>query len=1281
MPQKQSIERCLIKDRHPFRRQLKHARTPANRQALSEKIAASMTRAESRRKELPDISYPPELPVSDKANEIIGLIRQHQVLIVAGETGSGKSTQLPKLCLAAGQGIFGQIAHTQPRRIAARAISSRLAEELQLGLGNGVGYRVRFDEKCGDADFIRVLTDGMLLAEAQTDHFLNQYDTIIIDEAHERSLNIDFLLGMLQKLLHKRKDLKLIITSATIDTEKFSHHFADAPVISVSGRTYPVEVRYQPPEDEKTRSDKQANQAILEAIQSLFKRRPGHTLVFLPGEREIREAQRFLERQLKSGIEVLPLYARLAGTQQARLFRPSQTTRIILSTNVAETSLTLPGIDYVIDSGLARISRYSPGRRVNTLPIERISKAAANQRKGRCGRVKAGVCIRLYSEEDFTTREEYTAPEILRTALTGVVLSLKSRRLGEPEAFPFIDPPERKQWNAARQELKILGALEADNDLSKIGRVLARLPVDPRIGRMLYAAGERENCLAEITILAASLEIPDPRIIPHEALQAARQHHQEQARGSCDFMALIALYNDFQSQRSQLSRKQLNAWCQKNYLAPMRMREWLDLVRRLRQDLGNFKFSVSQQAATEDAVHRALLCGLLDQVAMKSDKGRYTGTYGKQLAIFPGSAMAKIAPKWIMAAEMVETSQLFARSVAPARVNWIEEFAGPLLRREYSEPHWSLKAGQVMAFQRGYFLNLPIFSGRRRPYSEVDPEEARALFIRDGLVPGELNHQFDFVEHNLKQLDQVVRLEHKIRRHDVLVSEQTLVNFYATALPEFVLSESSLLKWLKNCTDQAREKLFLTQSELLKRELSRDELDLPDALQYGDHQLSLDYQFSPGESNDGISARIPLPLLNQLSQAEFDKLVPGYLTEKIEFLIRSLPKAQRKQLVPIPDTVAYANQRLQNDQKPLLDALAELLSRRSGLTITAHDFNPAMLPEHLSMKLVLLDEEGDELGRADSVKALQENFGQQARNTIADADHAWQQSGFSQWTFEDLPDSVELGTHGLTTLAYPAVVDAVSCVNLQLFDDPDNARRAHHQGITRLIQTGTDFGKKLIRRPLPYWQEISLRYSPVGSHQDLHTALLDAVILELTFKNDDSIRSKTTFEQAVKRIEKQFSRTIEPYCKALNLALNAYGNILNVLGEQGLPNESKQDIHAQLDYLIYEDFLLEVPLDILLHYPLYFKALQIRLERLAYDPQGDLKKLAQLTPYWNRYLHHWEAHPENTTLDHFRWQVEAYRISLFAPKLKPPVPISPTRLDRGWQAFESGDSIPISSKK
>lgn len=1271
MPEKPAIDQCLIADRFRFQGQLKRAKTTAERQSIEAKIASSVRQAEVRRKSLPNISYPPELPVSDKADEIIKLIRQHRVLIVAGETGSGKSTQLPKLCLAAGQGIFGQIAHTQPRRIAARAISARLAEELQLELGAGVGYRVRFDERCSNTDFIRVLTDGMLLAEAQTDHFLNQYDTIIIDEAHERSLNIDFLLGMLKKLLQKRKDLKLIITSATIDTQKFSRHFSDAPVISVSGRTYPVEVRYQPPEDEKNRSDRQTNQAILEAIQSLFKKRPGHTLVFLPGEREIREAQRFLERHLKSGIEVLPLYARLAGAQQAKLFRPSQTTRIILSTNVAETSLTLPGIDYVIDSGLARISRYSPGRRVNTLPIERISKAAAEQRKGRCGRVKAGICVRLFSEEDFAGREEYTAPEILRTALTGVVLSLKSRRLGEPEAFPFIDPPERKQWNAARQELKILGALNAENELSKIGQTLAKLPVDPRIGRMLYAAGEGENCLAELTVLAASLELPDPRIIPHEALQAARQHHQEQAKGSCDFMALVDLYSHFQSQRAALSRKQLNAWCQKNYLAPARMREWLDLVRRLRQDMGHFKFSLNKQPASEDAVHRALLCGLLDQVAMKSDKGRYTGTYGKQLAIFPGSALSKTAPKWIMAAEMVETSQLFARSVAPAKVNWIEEFAGPLVRHEYSEPHWSLKAGQVMAFQRGYFLNLSIFSGRRRPYSDVDPVEARALFIRDGLVPGELSHSFNFVEHNLEQLDQVLRLEHKIRRHDVLVSEQTLVNFYAQILPEYVLSESSLQKWLKSCPDKAREKLFLSRADLLKRELSRNELDLPDELEHGDFRLSLDYHFSPGESNDGISARIPLPLLNQLSQADFDKLVPGYLPEKIEYLIRGLPKTQRKQLVPIPDAVAHAKVQLLDDTRPMLEALADVLSRRSGLTIKTQDFNPASLPEHLSMKLVLLDEAGDELGRADSVKTLQQDFGQQARETFAEAEHAWQQGGFHQWDFETLPDSVELGTHGLATKAYPAVVDATSCVNLQLFDDRANARQAHRAGITRLIQISTNFGKKLARRPLPYWQEISLRYSPIGSHHDLRSMLIDAIIDDLVFENDHSIRSEMKFNQAATRLEQGFSHTIEPYCKALNTALNAYGNTLSQLDELSLPEESELDIRAQIDYLIYEDFLLEVPLDILLHYPLYLKALQARLERLTYDPQGDLKKLAQLKPYWDRYLQHWEAHPENPALDAYRWQVEAYRISLFAPTIKPPIPISPTRLDRGWQAFEA----------
>ncbi|MCP4009929.1 MAG: ATP-dependent RNA helicase HrpA [Proteobacteria bacterium] len=1270
MPEKPNINQCLIADRFRFQQQLRRAKTPAEQQSLAAKICRSICKAEARRKNLPEISYPPELPVSDKADEITRLIQRHRVLIVAGETGSGKSTQLPKLCLAAGQGIFGQIAHTQPRRIAARAISARLAEELNLELGAGIGYRVRFDERCSSTDYIRVLTDGMLLAEAQTDSFLNQYDTIIIDEAHERSLNIDFLLGILKQLLGRRKDLKLIITSATIDTEKFARHFSDAPIINVSGRTYPVEVLYQPPEDEKTRSDQQTNQAILDAIQKLFRRHPGNTLVFLPGEREIREAQRFLERQLKSGIDVLPLYARLAREQQMRLFRPSHNTRIILSTNVAETSLTLPGIDYVIDTGLARISRYNPGRRVNTLPIERISKAAADQRKGRCGRVKEGICVRLFSEEDFLSREDYTAPEILRTALTGVVLSLKSRRLGEPEAFPFIDPPERKQWNAAHQELKILGALTPGNGLSRIGRALAKLSVDPRIGRMLYAAGEAENCLAEMTILAASLEIQDPRITPFEKLQAARQHHIEQAKGSCDFVALLELYKQFQLQRAKLSRKQLNTWCQKNYLAPTRMREWQDLVKRLRQDMSLFKFPINKQPATQEAIHRALLCGLLDQVAMKSDKGRYTGTYGKQLALFPGSALAKTAPKWIMAAEMVETSQLFARSVAPAKVGWIEEFAGPLVRHEYSEPHWSLKAGQVMAFQRGYFLNLPIFSGRRRPYSEVDPLESRALFIREGLVPGEFEQRFDFVQHNLEQLDQVVRLEHKIRRHDILVSEQTLANFYAQNLPENILSESSLKKWLKSCSKEAREKLYLTRAELLKRELSKNELDLPDELDHGDHRLSLDYHFSPGESNDGISARIPLPLLNQLSQADFDKLVPGYLPEKIEHLIRSLPKAQRKQLVPIPDTVAYANQQLKDDARPLLEALAGLLSQRSGQRISTGDFDTKTLPAHLSMKLVLLDEEGDELGRADSVDALQQHYGQQARDTIAQADHAWQKTGYTRWDFEDLPDSVELGSHGLTTQACPALVDATSCVNIQLFDDPEHARLAHQAGVTRLVHLGTEFGKKLAKRPLPYWQEISLRYSPIGSQHDLRAALLDAVTLELMFEKNDPLRSKATFDQAVAHLAQKFSSVIEPYCKALMQALSAYGETLSTLDSLNLPAESEQDIHTQLNYLIYEDFLIEVPLAILRHYPTYFKALEARLERISYDPQGDLKKLSLLLPYQNRYLQNWEAHPHNAELDTYRWQLEAYRVSLFAPKLKPPVPISPTRLERTWRVFK-----------
>jgi ATP-dependent helicase HrpA len=1270
MPETSAIDQCLIVDRFRLRQQIKAAKTPEQRRAVEGKIACSLSKVKSRRLALPAIDYPPELPVSEKATELIGLIQKHRVLIVAGETGSGKSTQLPKLCLAAGRGIVGQIAHTQPRRIAARAISARLAEELKLELGAGIGYRVRFDEKCNDTDFIRVLTDGMLLAEAQTDRFLNRYDTIIIDEAHERSLNIDFLLGMLQKLLRKRNDLKLIITSATIDTARFSRHFGDAPIVNVSGRTYPVDVRYQPPEDEKTRSDRQTGEAILSAIQGLFSKHPGHTLVFLPGEREIREVQRFLEHQLKSGIEVLPLYARLEGAQQAKLFRPSHTTRIILSTNVAETSLTLPGIDYVIDTGLARISRYSPGRRVNTLPVERISKAAADQRKGRCGRVKAGICVRLYSEDDFLARDDYTAPEILRTALTGVVLSLKSRHLGEPEAFPFIDPPERKQWNAARQELKILGALDAEHSLTQIGRTLAKLPVDPRIGRMLYAAGESEHCLAEMSIIAASLELPDPRAVPHDKLQAARQHHQEQAKGSSDFFALLNLYASFQQQRTALSRKQLGLWCQKNFLAANRMREWMDLVTRLRRELGAFKGRINKQAASEDAVHRALLSGLLDQVAMKSEKGLYAGTYGKQLAIFPGSALARTAPKWIMAAEMVETSQLFARSVAPINVTWIEEFAGPLIRHEYSEPHWSPKAGQVIAFQRGYFLNLPVFSGRRRPYSGINPQESRLLFIHDGLVTGDLGNHFDFIIHNLEQFEAVTRLEHKTRRHDILLSTRSLANLYAQSMPEHILSENSLLKWLKTCSEPERKQLFFTREQLLKRELDSHEASYPDELQHGDYRLPLDYHFSPGDLNDGISAHIPLPLLNRLSLTDFDKLVPGYLREKIEHLIKSLPKARRKLLLPLPETIADANHQLQHDTQPLLDALAKILSKRAGQPIRAHEFELENLPTHLNMQLVLVDTEGDELGRASSVEDLQDHFGQQARDNIAEVDHRWQRSNILHWDFGDIPEAVEIGTHGVKTIAYPALVDAVINVELRLFDDPGEAVEAHRCGITRLVLLSSDFGKKLLKRPLPYWQEIGIRYSPIGSALDLRASLLDAVIQKLIFQDQRVIRSKAIFDEDIARIGPHFTHEIEPYCKALMLALKAYGEIMSRLSELSIPDQSERSIRTQIDYLLYEDFLLEVPLTALLHYPLYFKALEARVDRLAYDPQGDLKKLAQLTPYSDYYLESWQDNPENPQLEAYRWQLEAYRISLFAPTLKPPVPISPKRLDRAWQAFQ-----------
>ncbi len=1273
-----ALTQCMISDRHGLRRRIQRAKCPKEQEKASLLLSKSAQKAQCRRDKMLVVSYPDNLPITAIADELVELIRQNQVVVVAGETGSGKSTQLPKLCLAAGRGIYGQIAHTQPRRIAAHSIAERLAQELECDLGKGVGYRVRFSEKCSDDDYIKVLTDGMLLSESDNDRFLNQYDTIIIDEAHERSLNIDLLLGLLKQLLAKRPDLKLLITSATIDTERFAQHFNNAPVVTVSGRTYPVELIYQPSENERERSDKDTNQSILRAIEILFQTRVGNTLVFLPGEREIREATYFLGKHLKRGIEILPLYARLPSKEQAKLFRPSATPRVILSTNVAETSLTLPGIDYVVDTGYARISRYHASRRVNALPIERISQTAANQRMGRCGRVNNGRCIRLYSEEEFATSPEYTAPEIKRTSLSGVVLTLQSRGLGEIAQFPFIDAPERRQINSAKQELQYLGALDNERSLTKIGRDLARMPVDPRIGRILWSAANEQDCLESIIVLAAALEIADPRLVPFEKMEAARQHHKKMGGEGSDFIVLLSLWIILQEQQSALSRNQFNKWCERNYLSIPRIREWGDLVKRLSADLKLAKSSQQKPIELkEDAIHKALLTGLIDQVAMKGDKGEYQGTFAKQCAIFPGSQMFKAAPKWIVAAELVETGRLYARMVAPIKTQWIEELAPNLLRREYSEPTWSAKAGQVMAFERAYLMSLPIYSGRRTSYSKINPIESRMLFIRDGLVGNDLagNDRHGspaFLAHNQAVIDSVIKMEHKLRRHNVLVAPDALYAFYHALLPATVFSQPTLHKWLKTITDVERQALLMDEQQVMKRALSIElQQSLPDTIEIRGNRINLDYQFKPGEFDDGITAK--LPLLNQLSPADFDRLVPGYLPQKLELLIRSLPKTLRKQCAPISGTVKRVQSQVEQDTRVLEEALAEALSKTLKIKVGASDFDAAFIDSNLKIKLAVVDEEGDEIETSDSLEQLQERYEVQAKEQIAQVEHELVKSGKTRWEFGALPDSIEVSRHGTIALAYPALVDNVESVGVQLFDSAAEAGRSHQQGLVRLFCLSHPLGQSLAKRPLPYWQSIALRYVGIGNSEDLKQEITEALLLEAFKSQSKSIRNVKDYSTYADKVATQWQADSEQYCQLLEKVLTQASEVRVQFSElkNNINPAIAEDIEMQLGYLVYESFVTEVRYEKLAWYPKFFKGCLVRLERCQFDESGDLAKLAQLQPYWHRYLRLYEAYPESQVLDDYRWLVEMYRLSLFAQTLGAPIKVSAKRLEQVWQTFQN----------
>ncbi|HKK05850.1 MAG TPA: ATP-dependent RNA helicase HrpA [Gammaproteobacteria bacterium] len=1307
-----SLDDALGRDRHGLRRRLSRLRRAAKQgqpkagavRALAADVEASCQRREARRAAVPPIRYPEALPVCERREEIAAAIRDHQVVVVCGETGSGKTTQLPKICLELGRGVGGYIGHTQPRRLAARSVCARIAEELGAGRdaransGGAVGYKVRFHDTVGEGAYIKLMTDGILLAEVQGDRFLDQYDTLIIDEAHERSLNIDFLLGYLKDLLPRRPDLKLIITSATIDPERFSRHFGDAPVIEVSGRTYPVDIRYRPVrgEDEDER-DRDLQQAILDAVDEVCAIGPGDVLIFLPGQREIRDTAEALRKHHPPHTEILPLYSRLSAAEQDRVFHPHGGRRIVLATNVAETSLTVPGIRYVIDPGYARLNRYSYRSKVQRLPVEKISQASANQRAGRCGRVSAGVCIRLYSEEDFGAREAFTPPEILRTNLAGVILQMQALGLGAVERFPFVEAPDTRHVNDGYRLLQELGAVDERRHITAIGRELARLPIDVRLGRMLLAARE-ERCLAEVLIIVSALAVQDPRERPLEAQAQADAAHEAFADEHSDFVSYLKLWTFYQEQKRHLSHRKLRALCRERFLSYLRLREWEDIHRQLAAQLSGMGMTINRTPVEGDegyaAIHRALLHGLLGNVAMRRDARSHLGARNLQLQVHPGSALAKKPPKWLVAAELVETTRLYARTVARIEPAWIEPVAGHLLKRSYSEPHWERRAGRVAAFERATLYGLPVVARRKVNYGPIDPVAARELFIRGALVEGDFQTRGGFLVHNRALLEEVQGLEHKARRRDIVVDEDTLYAFYDRRLPAEVYDGVRFERWRKQAEAQTPNLLYLRREDLLRKDARAVSGErFPDTLALGDAVLALHYHFEPGHAEDGVTVDVPLPVLNQLSAANLDWLVPGLLMDKAVALIKSLPKSLRRNFVPAPDFAAAALEGATSRERRLTEVLGEVLERMTGVAVPAEAWCVEELPEHLHMRVRVIDAQGGELASGRDLDVLQARWGERARAAFeseASADTnagrgaeraAPGHDGITKWDFGTLETAVSVERGGLTLQAYPALEDRGKSVTLRLLDSAEQARAMTRGGLRRLYMLALADKVKYLRRNLREIDTMCLQFSAVGRCEalkdDLIACAFDRVFL------DEHTWPRTGAEFAA-RVEAGRGRVIEVadgIAAQAGAALAAYHDVAKRVRGSIPPSwmHAVKDIREQLSGLVYPGFVSATPPAQLAHLARYLHAISRRLDKLDRNPARDREQMLVLRPLWEAYRQRAQA-AEGTgiagagasgdsALAQFHWLLEEWRVSLFAQELKTAQPVSEQRLRQAWQAL------------
>ncbi len=1252
---------------------------------LWQELCASRALAEQRDAQVGAIQFPAELPVSERRAEIQDLIARHQVIVLCGETGSGKSTQLPKICLGLGRGRLGRIGHTQPRRIAARSLASRVAQELGAETGGLVGYKVRFHDRVSPTTCIKLMTDGMLLAEIQHDRRLLEYDTLILDEAHERSLNIDFLLGYLKQLLPRRPDLKLIVTSATIDPGRFARHFAGAdgqpaPVIEVSGRTYPVEVRYRPVEEDESAGERDPlmQTAISDAVSELAREGRGDVLVFLSGEREIRETAETLRKHHPPSTEVLPLFARQGAEEQARVFKAHGTRRVVLATNVAETSLTVPGIHYVVDPGFARLSRYSHRSKVQRLPVERVSQASANQRKGRCGRVASGVCIRLYSEDNFAARAAFTEPEIQRTNLAAVILQMTVLGFGAIESFPFLDPPDSRLVSDGYRTLEELCALDPEGRLTAIGRQLARLPVDPRIARMLLAAADQQ-CLAEVLVIAAALSVQDPRERPLDKQQAADEIHATFHHEDSDFLAFLNLWGFLDGERRHLSKSQFRKLCQRHFLSWNRVQEWRDVHAQLLEQMTEMGFKLNGSPGTPEQIHLALLAGLLGNIGFRDERD-YQGTRNSRFQIHPSSGLFKAGPKWIVAAERIETSRHYGRIVARVQPGWIERAGAHLLQRTYSEPHWQRDSGQVAAYERVTLFGVTLVPRRRVNYGPINPAESREVFIRFALVEGDFETRAPFWRQNRELIEYVQHLEAKSRRRDILVDEEAIYAFYAQRIPEGIYSRAQLEQWLRRTTGRDPKILHMRMSDIMRHDAAAVTGEaFPDALQIGATALPLEYHFDPGEQADGVTLVVPLALINQVSPQRLEWLVPGLLEERIVALMRALPKQIRKQLVPLPDTAARVAARLTPSDRPLIQALGETIRELTGVAVPEDAWDPEQVPEHLRMKVRLVDDSGRTLARDADPLALRRAHGEAASERFARIPvGGLERSGITRWDFGELPGQVDLERGGIQVRGYPALVDEGDQVALRVLDSEEGAALAMRAGLRRLIALQLGAELRALRKHLPGLDRMRLQYAKAPVREasgaaDLGDELL-ALILDLTFvEGMGPLRDQAAFEARLAGRKGALTETADTVCALVGRILTAYQTLRGRLAGITQVNwlDSVRDIRGQLDALVYRGFLVEESYVRLKDYPRYLQAADQRVERLTHAGGRDRERMAEMADLLGR----WRAREEvargqgrrDSRLEEIRWMLEELRVSLFAQQLGTAYPVSVKRIDARWR--------------